>query len=180
MIPVPTIGHSFPVCWIGGKPDGRRLSSLGRTNSEEPAWAAPVSDTDGAFCPRNWRRFSAQAFRHSDSASFCSYVTERQSASFAARGSEVTLPEGVAFVCPSSPRSLIAQAATTRTTRRTAAKAGIRSSVFVIISETSARLWVDSRLASGSAVIAPCPGPGQPHAARTQGSARVHGLRRQP
>src|SRR6266446_9206168 len=101
MIPVLPMGHSFPVCWIGGKPDGRRLSSFGTTNNEEPAWGVALSDRARAFCPRNWRRFSAQAFRHSDRASFCSYVTERHSASFVAKGSEGTSAEAVAFVCPS-------------------------------------------------------------------------------
>ena len=70
-------------------------------------------------------------------------------------------------VCPSSPRSRIAQAATTRTTSTTAAKVGSRSNVFVFISETSARLWVDSLgPASGSGAVAPCPGPERRHAAR--------------
>src|SRR5205807_3501368 len=56
------------------------------------------------------------------------------------------------------PCSRIAQAATTRRTSTTAEKVGVRWTIFVFISETSARLWVDSRRhGSGNAAVAPCP-----------------------
>ena len=161
---VPPMAHSLSEGEIDGRPCGSRLLSFRGACAGTPMFGALSSGRevgDGVFfCPRNWRRCSAQTRRHASRASVCSGITDRHRAISAASGSASRDADDADEVWSSSSRSLMAQAATARTITATPATIGSRSILLrALMGETSSRWSIDSRCRrkeSGGAV--PCPG----------------------
>ena len=88
--------------------------------SEEPAWASALpDDADGLLAERIGAASRPTAFRHLGQSVLLLIGDGAALASFAARGSASVASERRVIVGSSSPRSRIAQAATTRTTSST-------------------------------------------------------------
>ena len=150
MTPVPPMAHSLSDGEINGHPCGTRLLSFRSPGAGKPMFGALSSRCevgDGVLlCPRNWRRCSAQTRRHASRASFCSGATLRHRANSTANGSASGDADDADERCSSPPRSLMAQAATTRTITATPATIDSRSILLrALMDETSSRRLIDSR-----------------------------------
>src|SRR5260221_13171554 len=177
MTPVPPMAHSLSDGEIDGHPCCRRLSSFRGTDAGDRLLGAlsfgnPVG-VGVFFCPRNWRRCSAQTRRHASRASVCTAVTLRHRANSAASGSASGDTDDAAEVWSSSSRSLMAQAATTRTITATPATIDSRLNwLRAVIGETSSRWSTDNRCrGSGVGGVVLCPGLARRPAARPEATA---------
>src|SRR5260370_40525337 len=150
MTPVPPMVHSLSDGEIDGHPCGGRLLSFRGPSAGTPMFGAPslvrVDGVGGLLCPRNCRRCSAQTRRHASRAAVCSGVTDRHRASSAARGFGPSDAGDADEACSWSSRSLMAQAATTRTITATPTTIDSRSNLLrALIDETSSRWLIDAR-----------------------------------